>query len=82
MKNTYPSEQNLMNIYFNPIARWTDVLQNDFASRADWCVKPYSECNHPPIVKLENDLNIKAKPGSKIQLSAKGTTDPDGDQLI
>ena len=81
MKNTYPSEQNLMNIYFNPIARWIDVLQNDFAARADWCVKPYSECNHPPFVKLKNDLNIKAKPGSKIQLSANGTYDPDGNSL-
>ena len=26
-------------------------------------------------------LNITAKPGSEIQLSAKGTTDPDGDEL-
>jgi hypothetical protein len=33
------------------------------------------------VVKLKNDLNITVKPGSKIQLNAKGTTDPDGDRL-
>jgi len=67
--------------YFKPIWRWSDAFQNDFASRADWCVKPYSECNHPPVVKLKDNLNMKAKPGSKIQLSAKGTYDPDDDTL-
>ncbi len=81
MKHEYPKHKDLMVRYFKPIVRWTDAFQNDFAARADWCVKPYSECNHPPVVKLKNDLNIKAKPGSKIQLSAKGTSDPDGDEL-
>jgi hypothetical protein len=56
-------------------------LQNDFASRADWCVKSYEESNHPPVVELQNKLDITAKPGVKIQLSAKGTSDPDGDEL-
>jgi hypothetical protein len=61
--------------------RWLTAAQNDFAARADWCVKSYKEVNHPPLVKLRNDLNIQAKPGSKIQLSAKVTFDPDGDKL-
>ncbi len=81
MKHEYPKNKDLMVKYFKPLARWTDALQNDFAARADWCIKPYSECNHPPVVKLKNDLNIKAKPGSKIQLSANGTYDPDGNEL-
>lgn len=81
MKHEYPDHMNYMVEYFNPIARWTDAIQNDFAARADWCVKPYKDANHPPVVKLKNDLNLTAKPGSKIQLSAKGTTDPDGDKL-
>lgn len=82
MRNTYPENQDLMHAYFNPIVRWTDVLQNDFAARADWCVKSYEEANHPPVVKLANSLNLIAKPGSTNQLSAKGTSDPDGDELI
>lgn len=67
--------------YFKPMWRWSDALQNDFASRADWCVKSFKEANHPPVVKLANASDITAKPGSKIKLSAKGTTDPDGDKL-
>jgi hypothetical protein len=70
-----------MNEYFRPITRWADVLQNDFAARADWCVNSFEEANHPPDVKLVNALDIVAKPGSKIELSAQGTTDPDGDAL-
>lgn len=67
--------------YFKPIWRWSDALQNDFAARADWCVKSVEKANHPPVVKLANALDITAKPGSKIQLSAKGMSDPDGDKL-
>jgi hypothetical protein len=67
--------------YFKPMWRWSDAFQNDFAARADWCVKTYEEANHQPIVKLKHKLNLSAKPGSKIQLSAKGTSDPDGDEL-
>ena len=68
--------------YFKPIWRWSDAFQNDFAARADWSVKSYEEANHEPIVKLKQALNMTAKPGSKIKLSAKGTHDPDGDELI
>lgn len=66
--------------YFKPIWRWSEAFQNDFANRADWCVKPFEEANHPPVVKVDK-LNISTKPGSKIQLNAKGTSDPDGDEL-
>lgn len=68
-------------IYFKPMWQWTEAFQNDFASRADWCLKSYSNANHPPIVKLKNAEEITASPGKKIILSAKGTTDPDGDKL-
>ncbi|WP_308992167.1 nucleoside hydrolase-like domain-containing protein [Mariniflexile litorale] len=81
MRNIYPENQDLMNAYFNPITRWVDALQNDFAARADWCVKSYEEANHPPIVKLKNAIDIYAKPGDKIKLDGKGTIDPDGDKL-
>jgi hypothetical protein len=81
MANEYPENPDLLKEYFKPIVRWTDALQNDFASRADWCVNSYDETNHPPVVKLATALDITAKPGSKISLSAKGTFDPDGDEL-
>ena len=61
--------------------RWIGALQNDFAARADWCVKPYAEANHPPVVKLAHDLDFRVSVGDSVSLSAKGTTDPDGDDL-
>ncbi|MBD0287027.1 MAG: DUF1593 domain-containing protein, partial [Flavisolibacter sp.] len=64
--------------YFKPIWRWTDAFQNDFAARADWCVKSYKEANHPPVLKLGHAADLHAKSGAIIQLSAKGTYDPDG----
>ena len=67
--------------YLNPIWRWAEAFQNDFAARADWCVKSYAEANHPPVVKLTSALDLKVKPGEKVSLSAKGTTDPDGNAL-
>ncbi|MDW7691900.1 DUF1593 domain-containing protein [Flammeovirgaceae bacterium SG7u.111] len=81
MRNTYPENQGLMEEYFRPITRWADVLQNDFAARADWCVKPFDEANHQPVVILDHEANLKATTGATIQLSAKGTYDPDDDEL-
>lgn len=81
MREEYPENQDLMKAYFKPITRWADAFQNDFAARADWCVKPFNEANHPPVVNLNHELNLEAKPGSTIQLNAKGTYDPDNNQL-
>lgn len=81
MRSVYPEHPDRMDAYFNPIVRWMDALQNDFAARADWCVLPYNEANHQPVVKLTNALDISIKAGSKVKLSAKGTYDPDGDEL-
>jgi hypothetical protein len=61
--------------------RWLPAAQNDFAARADWCVKSYKEANHPPVVKLHGVTDRIAKAGTKIKLNAKGTKDPDGDKL-
>jgi cellulose-binding protein len=68
--------------YFKPMWRWTDALQNDFAARADWCVKDFKEANHPPVVALAHAQDLKARPGSTVRLSAQGTSDPDGDELV
>jgi hypothetical protein len=67
--------------YFKPMWQWTDVMQNDFAARADWCVKSYEESNHPPVVVLAHAEDLKAQPNATVKLSAKGSSDPDGDEL-
>lgn len=63
------------------IWRWRQAYQNDFAARMDWTIKPYAEANHPPVAKLKTPNRLNAKPGDKIELSAEGSTDPDGNEL-
>lgn len=55
------------------------AYQEDFAARAEWCTKPYEECNHAPIVSVANE-DINAAPGEVVKLEGSAT-DPDGDQL-
>jgi hypothetical protein len=78
-KTVFNSEEH--KTYFKPIWRWSDSFQNDFSARADWCVKSYEDANHQPIVKLDHKLDLSAKPGDRIKLSARGSLDPDGDKL-
>ena len=80
LKENIPNDSVLLE-YLKPAWRWADAFQNDFAARADWCVKPFNETNHPPVVNLNHELDLNAKPGSTIQLNAKGTHDPDKNQL-
>lgn len=61
--------------------RWRDDFQNDFAARMEWCTKPYSQCNHPPVPVLTTPDVITVKSGEGFSLDAGGTTDPDGDSL-
>ncbi len=74
-----PNDEKLT-AYLKPQWRWIDAIQNDFAARADWCVKSFEEANHPPVVKLTHANDLKVEPGSIVKLSARGT-DPDGDSL-
>jgi hypothetical protein len=80
LKKGIPNDTELI-AYLKPVWRWLDAFQNDFAARADWCVKPYDQANHPPVVKLAHALDLKVRPGKTVSLSAKGTEDPDGDAL-
>jgi hypothetical protein len=61
-------------------ARWVTTLQNDFAARADWCVKDYKNANHPPKVSLKHANNLTAKPHQTVKLKGQAS-DPDGDKL-
>ena len=68
------------------VARWRRAFQNDFEARMDWCVKPFAQANHNPITTLKGDtgkkiVELTARPGSKVKLSAVGSSDPDGDTL-
>jgi len=75
----------LDNIFWAP-ARFLEPRQNDFQARADWCVKDYDQANHPPRAILNGDeshnvLYQTVEAGQSANLSAKGSSDPDGDAL-
>jgi hypothetical protein len=40
--------------------RWRPAFQADFAARAQWCVKPVKEANHPPVPVLNGDRTLAA----------------------
>lgn len=63
------------------IWRWREAYQNDFSARMDWTIKEYEEANHPPVPKIDHETYIVVKKGDRINLSAIGSTDPDGDAL-
>jgi hypothetical protein len=63
------------------IWRWREAYQNDFAARMDWTILPADKANHPPIPKIEGEKQLTAKPGERVDLSAIGSSDPDGDAL-
>lgn len=63
------------------IWRWREAYQNDFAARMDWTINKVEAVNHPPVPKLAHETRLTARKGERVQLSAKGTSDPDGDAL-
>jgi len=67
--------------YYSPISHWVDAFQNDFATRADWCVKSYEEANHAPVVVVKGEQFRTAAPGETLKLDASKSDDPDGDDL-
>jgi hypothetical protein len=70
----------LLTEYFQPMWRWAEALQSDFAARADWCVKEFNEANHPPVAEVKGPLTRDVKPGEAVKLDATAT-DPDGNKL-
>lgn len=67
--------------YKETLWRWRDAIQNDFAARMDWTIKPYEDANHPPVVNLKHRPTITVTSGSSFHLDARGSSDPDGDSL-
>jgi hypothetical protein len=63
------------------IWRWRAAYQHDFAARMDWTIQPYGEANHPPVPRLAHAHEFSSRPGGRVNLSAEGSSDPDGDAL-
>ncbi len=77
---TRPGEKSFTG-YRETIWRWRAAIQNDFAARMDWTVKPRAGANHPPVPKLRHANVITLRSGSRFVLDATGSEDPDGDNL-
>lgn len=63
-----------------PLARWIPAFQNDFAARMEWTVKPYEECNHEPVVVVNEGIDLAADKGEAVTFTAS-TYDPDGNDV-
>ena len=62
-----------------PQSRWIEAMQLDFAARADWCVKPFKEANHPPKIIVKGSNTMIAKPNQKIKINV-AISDPDNNK--
>jgi len=74
------ADKKLITPYYRPMWRWSTAFQNDWAARADWCVKSPEQANHPPKVTLGHAADLTTAPGATVKLIARAT-DPDGDKL-
>ncbi len=71
---------------YRTILRWAQDFQNDWAARADWCVRPYAQANHAPVAvvngdRTRNPIRIRVKPGATVRLNAAASSDPDRNRL-
>ncbi len=70
------------------IWRWRGAYQNDFAARIAWTLDAdFAAANHNPDVVLngvegKSAVEISTCSGDGVELSAEGTSDPDGDPLV
>jgi hypothetical protein len=67
--------------------RWRPAFQADFAARMDWSANAErTSANHNPVAVLQGDrtqnvLRIPVSSGGRVRLSARGSSDPDGDRI-
>ena len=70
------------NNHYITTARWRRAVQNDFLARLNWSVaSTYEAANHPPVANVDGSLRRTVTSGEGVNLSAAGSTDPDGDSL-
>ena len=46
-----------------------------------WTTKEFKDCNHAPVARLAHNDRLTVKSGEQFILSAKGSSDPDGDSM-
>ena len=77
-----PADEKLMHEYYRPVWRWSIAFQNDWATRADWCVADrFEDANHAPVARVAGDLDRTVKANDTVQLNAEESSDPDDDAL-
>lgn len=75
------------NSMYAPVARWKTAFQNEMAVRMRWSTNGnYNAGNHSPVAILNGDttlniLSITTNAGQTVNLSAVGSSDPDGNTL-
>jgi len=80
--DAYDSVGNPESYLYKPMSRWFEGSQNDYAARCDWSnTASYDSANHEPVVLIDQEVDIKADPGSTVSFSAAKSYDPDGDNL-
>jgi hypothetical protein len=65
----------------NSLKRWAAQIQNDFRARMDWCVNDFADANHPPVPRVHGPLDRQVTSGDHVILDARGSSDPDGNDL-
>ena len=71
------------NNWYITTARWRKAVQNEFLARMNWSVaSTYGDANHPPVARVDGSLRRTVTSGAVVNLSAAGSTDPDGDPLM
>lgn len=69
------------------IFRWRSAFQHDFAARIGWTLTPDRKAaNHNPQLVLNGQqgmapVTLTVEPGARVELTAAGSRDPDGDTL-
>ena len=50
-----PQDGKIYDDQYAPIWPWRVAIWNDFKARMDWCVQPYAQANHHPVVAVDGD---------------------------
>ncbi|MDW5288122.1 nucleoside hydrolase-like domain-containing protein [Formosa sp. PL04] len=71
---------------YTAVWRWRQAMWNDLKCRMDWCVEPFKNANHPPVVAINGNTEEKihmmdVQAGETIYVDASASSDPDNDQL-
>ena len=67
--------------------RWRPAFQAGFAARMDWSFNAQrAAANHDPVAVLQGDrtrgmIRVSVRSGNRVRLSARGSSDPDGNRI-